>query len=204
MPLFFNISKQVPMEEKQQQKKGAHNKSQVELLPSTQNYPGFSFLFDFFYSLHKLYLKNRHHYLCCVLQGCHQQISKQSYVPLFPLLSHTYCYRIHMGRQGSDRWGRPRGPRPLQFFNQRKLVCSWATARTRFASVVLERCPGTFAFRAAHCPCIRVVPGATHKSRLRPHQGLNVSAQKKPFKDRRPIKQLGGTVENSVSMTMGT
>ena len=45
---LFNISKWVPMEEKQQQKKGAHNKSHVELLPSTQTYPGFSFFIWFF------------------------------------------------------------------------------------------------------------------------------------------------------------
>ena len=78
-------------------------------------------------------------------------------------------------------------------------------AQSRFASVVVDSvlAPPRVALHTWLCPCISVVPEATHEASRGPEKGA-VSAQKALRGSETETRELlGGTEENSVSLMRG-
>ena len=79
-------------------------------------------------------------------------------------------------------------------------------AQSRFASVVVDGVlgPPRLARHTRRCPCISVVPEATHGASRGPEKGA-VSAAQKALRgsEIETRKLLGGTEENSVSLKRG-
>ena len=84
--------------------------------------------------------------------------------------------------------------------------CAFSTnAQPRFASVVVDSVlgPPRLARHTYRCPCISVVPEATHEASRRPEKGA-VTAQKVLRGSETETRELlGGTEENSVSLMRG-
>ena len=80
-----------------------------------------------------------------------------------------------------------------------------SNAQSRFASVVVDGVlgPPRLALHTCRCPCISVVPEATHEASRGPEKGA-VSAQKALRGSETETRELlGGTEENSVSPMRG-
>ena len=78
-------------------------------------------------------------------------------------------------------------------------------AQSRFASVVVDSVlgPPRLALHTYWCPCISVVPEATHEASRGPEKGA-VSAQKALRGSETETRELlGGTEENSVTPMRG-
>ena len=105
---------------------------------------------------------------------------------------------------GIVKWGLRRAC-ALPIFGTTKGSAFPTNAQSRFASVVLYGVlgPPRLAHHASWCPCISVVPEATHEASRGPLKGA-VSAQKAVEGSETETRELlGGTEENSVSPIRG-